>query len=301
MRRLYRFLIIATITFITFKFILTGPESHIYPDTDEAPTLEFISASPGIDLDKIIRLGPYGVWEGWEETEDGRLYEPANEMQFYVESEKLPVYAVAPGIVGLVERNYEHQSGFITVLYGSDYSVVYHHLVDIPENIKSGKQIELGDQVGSTEIKRYTVDGNLITEAWWAQYTNSTETLTEAWWEIALNTKRDGVYRTLPPYEYFSEESKAILDSILEAAWTKGVDETSWTVRTGCSWIQYVGDEWPTSPSRLGDFGFKTSDSKEFLAKVGWKEGNEKGMVLGPTDECGRFGPDDEFMEPLMN
>lgn len=243
---------------------------EFYPDTSEAPVLEFFWGPPDINLSQIVRTTPYGVWEGWFEADEGILYEPANEMQFYVASEKMPVRAVAPGIAISITRDYQGGSGFLTVLYGRNYSITYHHVIEIPDSLKEMDRIELGDTLGYTEMR-------------------PNEGIMEAWWEIALNARRGDVYRTLPPFEYFSEESQEKLQAIIDATWYG--DETEWTVTEGCSWIKYVGKEWWTSSSRLGDFFGSGETTDDFLREKGldWKEGDRYGRILGPTDSCGRF------------
>jgi hypothetical protein len=251
-----------------------GMVSGFYPDTDEAPVLEFFWGPPELDMSKIIRTTPYGVWEGWFETEEGFLYEPANEMQFYVAGEKMPTRAVAPGILITLDRDTETEGGRMTVLYGRNYSITYHHIVDIPEDLEQGSKIEAGQTVGYTEM--------------WIN-DNYGEPVNESWWEISMSYKKsDGVYRTLPPFEYFSEDSQQILQQILDSAWSK--EETSWTVREGCSWIKYVGDEWWSSASTLGDFTHQEETEDDFLKSknLNWKVGDNYGRVLGPTDGCGR-------------
>jgi hypothetical protein len=86
----------------------------------------------------------------------------------------------------------------------------------------------------------------------------------EGWWEIELVVKRGDVYRTLPPYDYFSKESKKKLDFII--ANQKWVEAESWTVREGeDSWIQLIGsDEWHTSAHRIG-LGRDKESASDFL------------------------------------
>ena len=55
----------------------------IYPDTNDAPVLEFFWGPPEIQLDQIDRVTPYGVWEG-----PPGVWEPAVEIQFYTKNKE---------------------------------------------------------------------------------------------------------------------------------------------------------------------------------------------------------------------
>ena len=160
-----------------------------YPNTSDPPVLEFHWEGE-LGPDDIVRTTPYGVWEGWFDSG----YEPAVEMQFYTRTGEKPILAVAPGTVILVEPKYKS----LTIAYGTHYGVTYHHIEKIPSNINPGDTIKAGDILGYTETMFREDDR-----------------VTEAWWEIELNYKKGDVFRTLPPYKYFSKESQAKLDFII--------------------------------------------------------------------------------------
>lgn len=40
----------------------------VYPDTDQAPVLDFIWGTPNLETDEIARVTPYGVLEGGGDT-----------------------------------------------------------------------------------------------------------------------------------------------------------------------------------------------------------------------------------------
>jgi hypothetical protein len=234
-----------------------------YPDTSEAPVLE-LTWSGKLDPKSVIRIGPYGEWEGQFDYPEGIAYEPANEMQFYVDTDVSDFLAVAPGIV--TQKNMSNDSsGLVSVQYGRKYAVTYLHI--FPRNdLRVGDKIETGDILGKMEKRIHDMHSE------------------ETWWEIMLTIDNDEVYRTLPPYEYFSNNSKKLLDSLLKNAQYN--DYLSWTVREGCSWIKYVGnDSWWDSGRFQGPV--EKESEQEFLDNLGlgWKKG-EKGRVIGPTDDC---------------
>jgi len=135
-----------------------------------------------------------------------------------------PVYSPAKGIVVWIKEEYQ----MITIRYGRNYGFTMHHIVDIPENIEVGTKVENGTLLGYTE-----------------------ERAGAGWWEVELNVKRGSIYRTLPPYEYFSKDSKEKLDFILSSQ--KMSDFPSWTITEGDnSWIAELGsDEWWCSFNRV--------------------------------------------------
>ena len=95
------FFLLISIVFISG---CTSLKSDFYPDTEDAPVLEFVW-NGDLQPDQVRRITPYGVWEGWFEYENGIAYEPANEMQFYVDStEPFPVLSVSKGIVVRAEE-----------------------------------------------------------------------------------------------------------------------------------------------------------------------------------------------------
>ena len=241
----------------------------IYPDTGDAPVLDLYWDD--LDLEDVTRTTPYGCWEGWVECDEGTAYEPANEMQFYVRTGRTPVHAVASGTVVLVEIG-ENNIGFLTIRYGRNYSVTYHHLEHI--GLNEGGIIEAGEIVGYGEIRPDPVEPEF----------------NETWWEIEVCAMRDDQVMTVPPYDYFSDESKKQLDDILNNTifdWgVKGSPKT-WTVTEGCSWVKYLSaPEWPASFIRLG---IETEEIpiEDFFNENGldWVE-VEYGRVIGPTDEC---------------
>mgnify|MGYP003987055771 CR=1 FL=1 len=234
-----------------------------YPDTSNVPILELVW-SGNLDPESVVRIGPYGEWEGQFVYPEGVAYEPANEMQFYVATDVSDYLAVAPGIV--TQKNMSNgNSGLVSVQYGRKYVVTYMHIFP-RDDLRVGDKIEIVDILGKMEKRTHHLNDE------------------ETWWEIMLTVDNDGVYRTLPPYEYFSNDSKKLLDSILE---TKRSDNyLSWTIRTGCSWIKYVeGDSWWDSGRFQGLIG-KESE-QEFLDSLdlGWRK-SEKGRVIGPVDDC---------------
>lgn len=109
-------------------------------------------------------------------------------MQFYMKTDESDFLAVAPGIV---TQNETHggSTELVSVRYGENYVVIYHHIIP-DKNLKIGTKIETGDILGKMEKATNPTHGE------------------ETWWEIQLTTKRDGIYRTLPPYDYFDQESQ---------------------------------------------------------------------------------------------
>lgn len=221
-------IIILLVVFVLFLQFSTLSMNHdVYPDTDEAPVLDFIWGIPELEMDQIERVTPYGVWEGAE-----GIWEPAVEIQFYTKDRwHDPVYAACEGT--LIDISTERQS--LVIRYGRNYGIVYHHIVDFPSSLKVGEKIERGDLIGYTEKKSGL-----------------------GWWEIEVDVKRGDVFRTVPPIDYFSEESQEKLNDILNGddVWYEnkwGANRT-WTVTEGEeSWIKYLDEpEWWTSPFRVG-------------------------------------------------
>lgn len=212
----------------------------VYPDTDDAPVLDFIWGTPDLDLNDIYRVTPYGVWEGAEGD-----WEAANEMQFYMKNrDPDPVYAGCEGTLVVVSNEYT----FISIRYGRNYGILYHHVVDFPDNLEPGMRIERGDLLGYTENR----DG-----------------LT--WWEVEVDVIRGDVFRTVPPIDYFSEESQQKLNDIVDASdiWPEdlwGVSRT-WTVTEGDSWIPYLDEpEWWSSAMKIGyDDGDNFESQEDFI------------------------------------
>jgi hypothetical protein len=235
---------------------------EVYPETDQAPVLEFFWGPPELQLSQITRVTPYGCWEGPPEA----LYEPAVEMQFYTTTSHDPVYAVAKGTVVSVDRDYKTFS----IRYGRNYGVTYHHVDDILDNVTPGAKVEAGTLVGYTE----NLGG-------------------EGWWEIELNVKRDSVCRTTPPFGYFSAESQAKLQSILEASptWEVSGSPRTWTVTTGedC-WTKYFDapEWWSGLYARLGYMIENFETEQDFLAANNLTWDQENG--IRPVDSQGE-GP----------
>ncbi len=238
-------------------------EKVYYPDTYDAPVLE-LTWSGELDPKSVIRIGPYGEWEDQVVYPGGVAYEPANEMQFYVDTDVSDFLAVAPGVV--TQKNiFDNGVGSVSVQYGRKYAITYMHI--LPRfDLRVGDKIETGDLLGEMEERTYSLNNK------------------ETWWEIMLTMDNNGIYRTLPPYDYFSENSKKLLDSILVVP--RQDDNISWTKRTGCSWIKYIEDDsWWDSGRFQGPIG-KESE-QEFLDNLGlgWQK-SEMGRVIGPTDDC---------------
>lgn len=252
------------------SFVKDLEQFEYYPDTTEAPVLELIWDGE-LDPTEAIRYTPYGVWEGWFEYPEGTAYEQANEMQFYMDTEATDYLAIAPGIVTQSET-FGGGSGLLSVQYGHNYVITYMHIFP-SDDIKIGQKIEKGDYIGQME-KRTTPDG-----------------LEETWWEIMLTTYSDGKYRTLPPYDYFSDEGKAKMDELaLNFEYGGITDEAgkiTWTVDEGCSWLKYAPDGWWDS-GRFFDHDPEQESHQEFLDSLGlgWQVGDLDGRIIGPTDEC---------------
>lgn len=234
-------IIVIIVIIVIVGFVITRKSSpaNIYPDTDQAPVLEFFWDGK-LDADNIVRITPYGVLEGGEER-----FEPAIEIQFYTKSFHDPVLAPAKGIITEMHEG----RASLTVRYGKNYGYTMHHIVDFPEDLKKGDKVEAGDLLGYTELRNGT-----------------------GWWEVELNVKRGNVYRTLPAYEYFSLESKNALDEILAAqsvysfpSWTVRKSYTTDQGRVEKSWIEIIGsDEWWASSQRIGYNDWDESE-KDFM------------------------------------
>lgn len=197
-----------------------------YPDTYDAPVLEFIWGTPDLDLSDIDRVTPYGVWEGGDD-----FWDPAQEMQFYTKDRwHDPVYAGCEGTL----IDFSDDNGLVIIRYGYNYGIVYHHVIDFPSSLSRGMVIERGTLIGYTE----KLNGL-------------------GWWEIEVDVKRGDVFRTVPPIDFFSEESQQQLNDILNASdiWYEDLWGTnrSWTVTEEESWIPYLDEpEWWTSAYRVG-------------------------------------------------
>lgn len=220
-----------------------------YPDTDDAPVLEFIWGPPDLQPSQIVRVSPYGVWEG-----EGGIYksEPATEIEIVTTTTHNPVRAPCPGTITYVYVG-EDGVGAVALRYGRNYVVIQHHVVDIPDNVVPGLKVEAGTLLGYTE----TLQGGGV-----------------GFWELELYVKRDTVFRTRPPYDYFSQESQAKLDSYMSAFlqrgysdWLNDTSERDWTVTTGECWIKYLeGPEWWGDPSKTGYDVADPETLEEFLS-----------------------------------
>jgi len=245
-------------------------EQEIYPRTGKAPVLE-LTWDGELDPDDVTRYTPYGIWEALMRTPKGIAYEPANEMQFYVKTDVKKLLAVAPGVVTQSDT-FEGGAGLVTVRYGENYAVTYLHAIP-DKDIQVGQKIEVGDMLGLMEKKINPHHGE------------------ETWWEISLTKNNDGVYRTVPPYDYFSDEGKVLLDAIAKASKeTAHVDSSGkpiWTVRKGCSWIKYTGEPSWWDSNRFDLMEGKESQ-EEFIENLGlgWAVGDRQGRIIGPTDKC---------------
>lgn len=241
-----------------------------YPNTVAAPVLE-LTWDGELDPSAATRYTPYGVWEGQFEYAEGIAYEPANEMQFYVITEVSNLLAVSPGIVTQSET-FGGGVGLVSVQYGQNYAVTYLHVIP-KEGLKIGQQIETGDVLGTMEKKIVNQDYG-----------------EETWWEIMLTTHQDGKFRTLPPYDYFSDDGKAKLDSLTggfrEAAYFDSDGNSLWTISEGCSWLPYSPDGWWDS-GRFFDQD-RGETQAEFIDNLdlGWTIGDDNGRIIGPSDDC---------------
>ena len=241
-----------------------------YPQDTKAPVLK-LTWPEKLNPEDTTRYTPYGIWENTIETKEGIAYEPANEMQFYIKTNASDYLAVAPGIVTQNET-FENSVGLVSVKYGEDYVVTYLHIIP-NKNLKPGTRVETGDIIGKMEKMNNPHHGE------------------ETWWEIQLSTRNDGLYRTLPPYDYFDKESQELLDKIAENSKEIRPGETVkkpyWTVSAGCSWVKHTGvPEWWDS-NRFGGFSQKESE-EEFIENLNpnWMVADNKGLIIGPTDTC---------------
>ena len=151
---------------------------------------------------------------------------------------------------------------------------MYHHIETIPPEIKTGERVEVGDILGYTEIRGVMHDPSV----------------SEAWWEIELNAKKGDAFRTVPPIDYFSVESREKLNSLLTdlEEWSEYTGEKNWTITEGCSWIKYAGNEWWVGPSRFGYYWMQGDSEGDFVKSINssWALGDDMGRVIGPTDKC---------------
>ena len=263
------FLILAG--FILFKAKEGSGTRETYPETAQAPLLQ-LTWPEDLNPKDAIRYTPYGIWENVQEHKEGMAYEPANEMQFYMSTNASDYLAVAPGIV---TRSETHGGvvGLVSVRYGEKYVVTYLHIIP-DKSIKTGTKIETGDTIGKMQKMNNPYQGE------------------ETWWEIQLTINRDGLYRTLPPYDYFDKESQDLLDNIAENSKETGPGQSTkkpyWTISEGCSWIKHTGvPEWWDS-NRFGG-PFQKESEKEFIKNINpdWKVADNQGNIIGPTDVCG--------------
>ena len=214
-----------------------------FPKDTQAPVLK-LTWPEDLNPEDATRYTPYGIWENTQEYEEGTAYEPANEMQFYIKSDASDYLTVAPGIV---TRNETHggSTGLVSIKYGDNYVITYLHIIP-SKDLKIGDKVETGDVIGKMEKATNPHQGE------------------ETWWEIQLSIRKDGLHRTLPPYDYFDKESQEILDKIAENSKETGPGEATekpyWTVSEGCSWIKYTGvPEWWDS-NRFNGFFQKESE-----------------------------------------
>lgn len=241
-----------------------------FPGGSQAPVLK-LTWPEDLNPEDATRYTPYGIWENTQEFEEGTAYEPANEMQFYIKTNASNYLAVAPGIV---TQNETHSGsvGLVSIKYGDNYVITYLHIIP-SKDLKKGTKVETGDVIGKMEKAINPHHGE------------------ETWWEIQLSTNRDGIYRTLPPYDYFDKESQEMLNNIAENSKEIRPGETRekpyWTISKGCSWIKHTdAPEWWDS-NRFGSFDQKESE-KEFINNINptWKVANNQGLIIGPTDDC---------------
>jgi len=245
--------------------------SEIFPDTDGAPVLE-LAWDGELDPKTATRYTPYGIWEAQIEYEDGIAYEPANEMQFYLITDKENFLAAAPGIV--IQNELHGESGLLTVRYGKNYSITYMHIIP-DEKIEPGTKIEIGDVLGKMEKRNNPTWGE------------------ETWWEIQITKKEGNKYRSVPPYDYFSKESKEILNAIADNSketnnfWIAAEGSHGWTIIDGCSWIKYTKTPSWWASNRF-DSKNQFESQEEFLDSLGlgWRVGDKDGRIIGPTDKC---------------
>ena len=238
-------LLTVVIVGVTF-FMREGFEYPIYPDTDEAPVLEFLWGGAGLRPEDVVYVGPYGVWEG-----SGGVYEnePATEIEIHTVTSHDPVYAPCPGTVTYYTRR-EDGEEVVAIRYGRNYVIIQHHLRDVPENIRPGVKVERGTLLGYTE----TMPNGA------------------GFWEMEMFVRRGNVFRTRPPYDYFSQESKNRLDSYLNAVLERnpGLGVTGWTVTGEGSWTKYLpAPEWWGDPYKAGYRTRDPEDLEDFLSAHG--------------------------------
>lgn len=143
--------VLASVYCLIFARGVTTLLYDIYPDTDEAPVLEFLWGPSELQLSQIVRVSPYGAWEG-----SGGVYEnePATEIEVVTTTTHNPVYAPCPGTVTSIYVD-EVIDGVtireVTIRYGRNYAVTQHHLVDVPDNLVLGMKIETGTLLGCTQ------------------------------------------------------------------------------------------------------------------------------------------------------
>lgn len=211
----------------------------IYPDTDQAPQLDFIWDDENIQQE-IQNIGEYGGWEGAPNVEGELIFE-------YEDSQ--PIYAYAPGTVTHIHDNTQ-----ITLRYGENYAVTYFHLMQIPDHLETGKKIEKGTLLGYTETLQD--DGSEGLE----------------FWEIAVMEKDDeGLVWYLPPMQFFDEESLETLDSLREEididSWVMSADDTPGESEgeKGESFVDELGTRLPADDNKFGS-GSRMSH-EDFLAQ----------------------------------
>ena len=246
-----------------------------YPDTEEAPVLE-LTWDGGFNPQKATRYGPFGVWENANEDE---IYQPEPEMEIHCNSPEIDYLAVACGTVvnvmtGGDPGKQSDANGQITVRYGKNYAVVYYH-IKIDPSIQKGQRIETGQKIGTMPTTMH--------EAWGE----------EVMWEISVVKyfPDTGLTRVVPPYDYFSDEGKTLLDGVVENSKEKIVGcsgPNAWTVTQGFSWVPYIGE--PAWYSHYAVLGYKPEGtveekSTDFIRAINptWRE-VEGGCIIGPTD-----------------
>jgi len=263
-------ILVAFISYVLIKAKEGDKINQIYPETTNAPILKLILPEDINPVEDVIRYTPYGIWENAIKHKDGIAYEPANEMQFYLQTEASDYLAAAPGVVTRNEA-FENSVGLVSIKYGENYVITYLHILP-NKNLRPGDRVELGEVIGKMQKTHNPHHGE------------------ETWWEIQVTIRKDGLHRTRPPYDYFDKESQEILDKMAEKS-NKfeglALKKPYWTISDGCSWIKHTGTaEWWDS-NRFGGFVQKESE-EEFIKNINpnWEVTDDKGLIIGPTDDC---------------
>ncbi|WP_048098209.1 peptidoglycan DD-metalloendopeptidase family protein [Archaeoglobus sulfaticallidus] len=183
------------VAFVLVFLTMPSDAYPVYPNTDSPPVLEFIwnKTNPLNLSTDIYACGPFGIDEG-----GGFLNQ---EMAiFFANRSRDPIYAPCNGTVTyfLPWEYFENASepgkgGEIWIRYGENYAVAYRHIVTVGLNLSEGDIVKQGDVIG------YVAD-------WYPE-----PNFHGGFMEFLVAGRENGSYYYYRPFDFFSNQSKALL------------------------------------------------------------------------------------------